>query len=313
MKRKASATQINLYRSCKMRWFLKYVRKMKEPVTTALVKGSLVHSTIETMSKTFNPRKNTEVNASNYKTAWFTYIYGVFEEELTKPQIVFGKVQPSYEEQLREICGDDSIKTGLEIADAKQCITNFMVVYVMQFTEQLKSVKGGFSQAYYMLRPKFSEFEIQDEEFMGWMDEVFEKDGKIIINDIKSGGSYYKSGYSEEYRIQLSLYCYFYYKSTGVLPAYGSIKFVKLGRECLYPFSMDTIKEMEEVLADFKHGTQSVDITDYPPNLDYKFCCSRYASHKSSRGKPWCAFAGFCDEHIEKSGLVPLGDSDDDN
>jgi hypothetical protein len=269
------------------------------------------------MSKTFNPRKNSKVNAGNFRTAWFDYIYEVFDEQLTKPQIVFGKVQPSYEEQLRTICEGDEFKTSIEIADARQCITNFMTTYVMQFAEQLKTSKGGFSQAYYMLRPKFSELEIQDDEFMGWMDEVFEKDGKIIINDIKSGGSYYKSGYSEEYRIQLSLYCYFYYKSTGVLPAFGSIKFVKLGRECLYPFSMDTIKEMEQVLADFREGTASTDAVDYPPNLDFKFCCSKYATREGSRGKPWCAFAECCNEYIEQNDLVPLefknGDSDDEN
>lgn len=303
-KRKASATQINMFLTCPLRWYWKYIAKQPEPTTTAMLKGTLVHATVERMSTDFNPRKST-VNGSNYKTEFFKYIYDVFNDELLKPQSYFGKPRPSIKEQLGEICADE-VAVAMEIADAKVAVKNYMTIFLLQLEEQIKKSPGGFSQAYYMLRPKFSEYEIVDDEFTGFIDEVFDKGGEIILSDLKTGGSYYKVGYSEDYRIQLSLYCYYYWKQFGVLPKYGVIKFVKLGRECLYPFSMDTIKEMEELLQKFREGTKSTNIMDYRPGLDHTFCCSKYAQREGSRGKDWCPHRHLCDKHILSNGLIPV-------
>ena len=302
-KRKASATQIILRKNCALRWFLKYKMKFKEPTTMAMLKGTLVHAVIERMSKEFNPRK-THINARNYKEEFPKYMLELFEDELKKPQEYFGRPQPSLYHQMEEIA-DDEMDMVREITDAQQIIENYLVLYLMRFEQQLKKAKG-FAQAYYMSRPKFSEYKLEDDRFVGYIDQVFEKDGKVIISDIKTGGSYFRSGYSDEYRIQLSLYCLYYYKMTGVLADYGRIDFVKLGRECLYEFNKDTIiDEMEALIDWFEENTASDDIADYPPGLKHKFCCSKYAYSKNSRGKPWCPHASWCDKHIETNGLIP--------
>lgn len=296
-KRRASATQINLRKSCQLRWFLKYVKKRKEPKTPALIKGSLVHSVVEMFYTKFNPKKS-GINEQNYKTELYTEIYKIMEEEWEKPRDYFGKPQPSLEEDLIDICEGDEIAVAMEMADAKRCITNFMTTALMQM-EELVEKYGDFNRAFYMSRPKFSEFEIGDDDFVGFVDQVFEKNGCVFVDDIKSGGSYYKNGYSQDYEMQLKLYAYYYYQKTGTMPDYGTIRFVKLGRECLYQFNKETlVDEIEEELKQFWENTTSKDVKDYPPNLDYKFCTCEYSKHKKSRGKGWCPHAEWCNENI---------------
>jgi putative RecB family exonuclease len=297
--KKASASQINLYKACPRKYYFKYIERIKEPQSIALIKGSLVHACIQKFYD-LNPKKS-NINLQNYKTEFYNYMDDVFERVLKSEKVVFGKTQRSYLEDMNELFDGNEIKIAREIVDVQNILKNYITVFLWQF-EQYTESKTIFSQIWYMVKPKFSELELSTQDFLGFVDECIEKDGKLIITDYKTT-KHYKLGYSEEYEIQLKLYCYFYYLLNGVVPDYGCIYFVRTGNQCLFPINKETlIPECKKILEDFFFCTKSTDITDYPMNPKYQFCTCILSKNAS---KDWCFYQSMCDWDIENSNVVP--------
>ena len=291
-KRKTSVSQINLYHSCPKKWYLKYKRGIKEPSTTALVKGSLVHATIEQFYG-LNV-KECGITLKNYKTEFPNYIIKVFDEVLIAKRQSFGKDVPTFKEELKALCSDE-FEYAKEIVDARTIIRNYMQLFLTQF-EQYAQKNEYFNRAWYSCRLKFSELELNTDSFLGFVDGVIEKDGSLIIVDWKTSGMYKSLGYSSEYELQVKIYAAMYYKIHGVIPDYGCIVFCRYGIQCFYPINKDTIvEEVDKIISDFMINTQSDDENNYKPNYNYQFCTCNMSKNK---GKGWCFYQDICNSYI---------------
>lgn len=290
--KKCSASQINLYHECPFKYFLKYKRGIKEPKTKALIKGSLVHATIEEFYK-LNPR-NCNINLKNYKTEFLVYITQVLDKVLIRPQKYFGKELPSFKDELKSLCNDD-LEYIKEIADVKIIINNYIQIFLMQF-EQFAMTCEFFNQAWYSVRIKFSELELSTDNFIGYIDSAIEKDGALVLVDYKTS-KYFKLGHSESYERQLKIYAGMYYKIHGVVPDYICIYFVRYGIQCMYPINKETIEvEVDKIINEFLDDTQSNDPEDYVKNYGYQFCTS---CNSKNKGKSWCFYQKYCDNEID--------------
>lgn len=217
----------------------------------------------------------------------------VFDKVLTMERSYFGKSIPTYEEELKSLCKSE-FEYAKEILDVKGIIKNYMQLFLMQF-EQYARKNEYFNQAWYSARIKFSELELNTDTFIGFADAIVEKDGHLIINDWKTSG-YYRSGYSEEYEMQLKLYAAIYYKLHGQLPDFGCITFVRFGIQCLYPINKETVvEEADRIISEFMYKTESDDESDYPRNYGYQFCTCSKSKHKD---KDWCYYQDICEKAI---------------
>jgi putative RecB family exonuclease len=298
--KKSSASQINLYRACPRKYYYRYIEHLKEPQSIALIKGSLVHACIKNFYD-LNPKK-CGINLNNYKTEFYNYMNEVFENTLKSEKIVFGKAQRSYLEDLKELYEGNEIKITREIIDVQKILKNYITVFLWQFEQYVES-KDIFAQIWYMVKPKFSELELTTEDFIGFADEIIEKDSSLIITDYKTT-KHYKIGFAEDYRLQLKLYCYFYYLLHGTIPDYGCVYFVRTGNQCFYEINKDTlIEECEKILDDFNYCTKTSDINDYPMNVKHQFCTCSLSKNAS---KDWCFYKRFCNKEIEYGNVVIL-------
>jgi len=289
--RKCSASQINMYNSCPYRWYLRYKKGIKEPNSLPLVKGSMIHSIIEEFYN-LNP-KGCGITLRNYKSEFPNYITEVFEKVLIMPRTSFGKDLPTYEDELRSLC-KDNFEYAKEILDIKNMIRNYMQLFLMQF-EQYARKSEYFNIAWYSARLKFSELELNTDNFIGYADSIIEKDGRLIVNDWKTSG-YYKLGYSEEYELQLKLYAAKYAELYGTVPDFGAITFVRYGIQTLYPINKETVvDEANKIIAEFMYKTESDNECDYKRNYDYQFCTCMNSKHKD---KDWCFYQDICNEAI---------------
>lgn len=293
--RKASASQISLYQKCPREFYYKYKLKIKDEKTLALVKGSAVHSILEEFFL-MNPRK-TNINIRNYKTELYTYADTVIDKVLHEPHLVFGKEQPPYYTELSELCSN-KVELLVELNDIKTTIHNFIVLFIMQLDNYIKKY-NNFPQSYYMSRPRFREFEIDLPNFTGYIDAIIDKDGLLIIQDYKTS-SMYKTTFDESYVQQLKLYAWGYYQIKGVIPTFGSILYLKYGKELFIEFNKETIiQEIDELINWFFKQTESNDINDYRMNTEHQFCTncqSKCPDGFKSGGSCW--YAKFCNQEL---------------
>lgn len=300
-KMKASASKIALYQKCPRLFYYKYILKIQEPKTTSLIKGSAAHKVLEDFFA-MNPR-NTNINAGNYQTELYVYADNIIDKVINMPITNnFGKTEPSYKEQLKELC-DADIDLFLELHDMKKNIHNFLVLFIMQLENYVKKY-NNFPQAYYMLRPKFREFEIDLENLIGYIDCVFEKDDLVYILDYKSS-SLYKTGFDKSYIQQLKLYAYAWYKMKGVIPDIGEIYYLKFGRECAIEFDKEhIIQEMEDLINEFYDNVQHTDIKYYSMNTMHQFCtCNASKNPNGFKNGGGCWFARFCNQELKGNNI----------
>lgn len=301
-RRKASASQINLYLSCPRKWFMRYKLGIKEPQSIALVKGSFIHEVIEEFYK-LKP-KGSGFNLTNYREKFYSYSEEVFDKVLKRERKVFGKPAPSFEKEFKAVCKDEFVY-ACELEDSKDIVHNYMTLFIMQFTQHARGVQY-FSQAWYSARPKFSELEFNTKDFIGYADAIVEKDNALIVCDYKTS-SMYKLGYSEEYERQVKLYAAMYYKQHGVMPDYGCIIFLRYGVQCFYKIDKDTVEqECDELLDWFYANTISDKIEDYPCNHDGQFCTSACSKHCDGfkGGSFRCFYDQYCNQELEGKKII---------
>jgi len=295
--RKCSPSQINLYNKCPRSWWYKYKEKIKEPPTVALIKGSIVHSVIERFYKLDIRKSN--ITKQNYITEFHEYSTSVLNDILIEDRYVFGKPCQSFKNELQNICNND-FTYAKEITDIRKIIRNYINFFVVQFEQYLDST-GNVPQSWYSLRPKFSELDLSFDRFVGYADSVIENNDGLYVVDYKTS-KIYKTGHSEDYRLQVNLYAFAYYKLYGIIPSVGIIHFLRYGRECVYDINKESvITDMENVITEFLDKTESNNIDDYPLNVNHIFCVCSLSKHKN---KDWCYYKNRCDKAIENGTAV---------
>lgn len=294
-KRRTSASQISLLQKCKREFYYNYKLKIKSPKTIALIKGSACHSILEELFQ-LNP-KDCNINIRNYKTEFYIYADTVMNNVLYKPNVVFGKIQPSYYDEIKELCAND-FEIAKELVDIKNTIYNYLTLYIMQFDNYVKKY-NNFPQSYYMSRPKFREFEIDLPNFIGYIDAIIEKDDKLIIQDYKTS-SLFRTTFDESYIQQLKLYGWGFFQLKGTVPDFGSILYLKYGKEFFIEFNKETlIKEMDDLIEWFFTNTQSDDINLYPMNSDHMFCTNCKSKNPNGfKSGNICWYSRFCNQEL---------------
>ena len=314
---KASASQIIKWLKCPRAWALRYVEKIYEPKSIHLYRGTFIHSYIENLHN-ISLREN-GINKNNYESKLPEVALTLFTKLIDEPTNNFGTPGPSFREQLRELFDGDEVAIEEALLDTAEMLNVYIQKKLIDLQVWTKKY-DSFSKAWNASKPKFKEFTIKLDNFMGSIDEIYEVDGEIVISDLKSStlttcrdpnSDRYQqrgmTGLNKEYILQLFLYAWAYHKQTGIMPDWLSLNYIKHGHEVLIPFKFMDRKNicdnMERLVNEFLEATKSKDLADYQCNacsnlevstsfsLENSFCSApgtRFA------GRGFCFYENLC-------------------
>ncbi len=266
-KRLLSPTQITTFTACPRKWYYQYVLRLPVPEKFALVRGTVVHSVCEQFFR-WKPAPG--------------FSYDELVEHMT--ELAHSLLKDFWaQEKVTEQFGADRYDETVAMVDRFLQLRKWKM-------EPLYDKYKDASKAWHYTKPKSRERHVIDEDLgvQGYIDAVIETDpGEVILVDYKTS-SFFKHPLSQEHETQLYIYALLFEKETGVRPIYVSVEYLLYGQVVNYPVRAHLLDEMRELIRDIYNKTQSKEISDYPPNTEYKFC-------------KWCDFRETC------QGQKPIG------
>ncbi|USN44990.1 MAG: PD-(D/E)XK nuclease family protein [Candidatus Woesearchaeota archaeon] len=236
-----SPSSINTFKQCPRKYFYQYIAKLPTSTNVHLVRGSLVHEVLEQFFDLELPPEPTfELLGQHLHTLYST------KWRLARPDF--------------ERIGIDASKRQFYQIETEHMITNWFKHFQSKMTHVMTSKNLTFTEAFAKLTP-IREKEYKDQELFvrGFIDAIFDVDGKIIILDYKTSS---KQHISEEYRLQLGIYALLYQRLHGKLPDYVGIDFLK-GAEVILPATQDLVTYAQTEIQFIHEQTESKDKADY--------------------------------------------------
>jgi len=254
-----SPSSINTYFKCPRSYFYRYICKLKTKPSIHLVKGILIHSTLEDFFR-------------GYKHD--------MEEHMLN---IFSKRWKGQEQNLKDLELTDE-----ELVQAKQDCLNMINEYYITISRQMNSlIEAGkaenFQHAYYLIKPKFKELKVADEELhcLGFIDTVNQGyDGALTLGDYKTSKKY-GVGLAMDYKRQMSIYALLYSYQEKVTPDFVAVVFLRYGMEYILEVTPSLLKNARETIIDTYNKTRSTDIEEYP-KIEGALC-------------KWCDYKEICD------------------
>lgn len=265
-KRKLSPSQINTFLSCKAKWFYQYILRLEGVETHHMLRGSMVHEVLEDFFKCYP--KN--ANIGNLKPMLLDKMKEIF----------IGKWE-KYEQRLEEICTRDNIDIMEIWVETEEMVEMFATRTFEQMIPHFRKT-GNVFRAWRAVKPIFRELYVDSETLgvQGYIDSILIKEDKIFLVDYKTS-SIYILPFEEEYERQLLIYALLYREAHGKLPDYVSINYLKYGYFTSMKVNEIQAKETEDIITKVHLETESIEQSDYPANVEYKFCA-------------WCSFLDQC-------------------
>jgi CRISPR/Cas system-associated exonuclease Cas4 (RecB family) len=255
-----SPTQITPFMACPRKWYYEYVEKIPVPERFPLVRGAVVHSTLENFFR-WRPAPG------------WTY------EELIENMEDFARSLLKMEwsdARVTEKFGDDRFEETMDM------IMRFLQRHKWKM-DPIFERYGDPHKAWNFSKPKFRELHVIDHELgvQGYIDAVIERDmDELILIDYKTG-SVFRHPVEEEHHRQLFIYALLFERNHGKRPAYVAVDYLLHGQVANYPVRDNFLDEVKDLIAYVHANTKSKDISDYEPNTGYKFC-------------KWCDFREPC-------------------
>lgn len=256
-----SPTSINQYFKCPRAYFYQYIAKLRVRPNINMIKGSIVHKSLELFFKEYPKDGQLEEHIlGSYSTALESNtkqmnMLGLSDEELTKQKM-------------------DCVTTLLDyLTTLKRKIKNYI--------DAGKAENQG--HAFYLLRPKFCELRVKDDDLhtVGVIDRIdVDYEGYITLVDYKTSVKY-GVGLPIDYKRQLSIYALLYQQQEKKTADFVAVNFLRIGEEYLLEVTPSLLRYARDVMIDTWQKTTSTAIEDYPlieGNLcrwcDFKDVCS---------------------------------------
>lgn len=254
-----SPTSINAYYKCPLQYFLSYIAKIKMKANINLIKGNVVHSSLDDFFKVY--RRNLKEHMEKLlEKHWTKNAKNLIETELPQDKLDIAK---------------------------KDC-SNILTEYYEGFKRKLNAfVETGIaeneSHAYYLTKPKFREKFLEDKTLhcCGYLDRITEDFNNVLtLADYKTSKKY-GVGLPEDYKRQLAIYSLLYANQEKRTPDFASVIFLRFGEEYLLEVTPSLLKYARDSITDVYGKTRSASVDDYPK--------------KEGNLCRWCDFKDICD------------------
>jgi len=230
MKRLQSPTSINTFLNCPRKYYLKYIKGLKEKPNIHLIRGLAVHSAIAKF------RRQNPADPTGFKT----HVKDIVD--------LFNWYWACQEKEILSLDLKDEILRGF-------------------YNESVEMLSGWYKR--YMLFPSKGEKKIATEVklfsdkhgVMGIIDAIHCEEGRTTLIDYKTSK---KEEITRDIEVQLAIYTLLYKENYGALPDVLTIDFLKLNKALRFHADEEYIDYAANLCREIHERTASRDERDYP-------------------------------------------------
>ncbi len=229
-RRLQSATSINMYLRCPRKYYLRYIRRLKQKPSIYLVRGSAVHEAIAGFHQ-LNIRDSR--NTQKLKAA----LWSLFEDAWLR-----------HADQLKQLRLGETVINGY-YRESWEMLSGWLDKYIRQDGRILANTSAEvklFSKTYYI---------------MGIIDALEKRNDQVMITDYKTSK---KDDITPDIKIQMALYALLCLDCFGTLPDVVAIDFLKTGKERRFKVTRQFVDFALKQVRDIHKKTASTLETDYP-------------------------------------------------
>ena len=225
-----SPTSINTYLRCPRKYFLKYIKGLKERPSIHLIRGKAVHDAIAQCHKSEmqDPKdfERTKIDLlSLFNHSWIAQ-----EEQIEALRIPEETLNEYYHESAEMLLG----------------WLNRNLPGLQNSTSRPQAEVKLFSQAH---------------RVMGVIDAIHSTNGKVSLTDYKTGKIDFLS---QDIKVQMSIYALLYRENYGTLPDQIILDFLKFQESKPFPVTEDFARYAERLCRRIHEKTISMEEKDYP-------------------------------------------------
>jgi CRISPR/Cas system-associated exonuclease Cas4 (RecB family) len=225
-----SPTSINTYLRCPRKYFLKYIKGLKEKNSIHLIRGKAVHDSIARFHQMDLTNSDGFEELKIELLSLFNHSWVAQEEELRKLKLPEEALDESYHESAEMLTG--------------------------WLKRHLKAVMNGQTKPETEVK-LFS----QSHRVMGIIDAIHRQNGKAFLTDYKTSK---KDDLTQDIKIQMAIYALLYKENYGMLPDTISIDFLKHEGAISFKVTDEFTAHAIKVCRDIHEKTTSKKEEDYP-------------------------------------------------
>jgi CRISPR/Cas system-associated exonuclease Cas4 (RecB family) len=225
-----SPTSINTYLRCPRKYYLKYIKRLKEKPSIHLIRGKAVHDAIAKLHKSDIGDWKDFVRIKIDLLSLFNHSWIVQKEQIEALGLPEKTLDEYYHESAEMLLG--------------------------WLKRNLPNLQNG------KLRPQ-AEVKLfsQAHRVMGIVDAIHSINGKTSLTDYKTGKI---DILSQDIKVQMSIYALLYWKNFGTLPDQIILDFLKFQQSKSFPVTEDFAQYAERICKKIHERTSSMDEKDYP-------------------------------------------------
>lgn len=237
-----SPSSILTYKQCPRKYFYRYIAKLPVSKSIHLVRGSIAHKVLEDVY---------DLDITNIPEESFLITMKFALQEM------FRKEWEKQAQELAELGMDEAAL--LSYYDETRVMINNFFHYLVERMQQLQNTP--IKEAFLQVKP-MREVELHSKyhHVRGYADAIQREGDKLVIIDYKTSR---KMEISDDYRLQLGIYCMIY-EEIERAPDEVGVFFLKHGRELRMPVTRNLIEQARREVSAIHMNTRSKDIKDYP-------------------------------------------------
>jgi len=244
-KRIQSPTSILTYKQCPRKYFYQYIKKLPTKPSIHLVRGKVAHEVLED----FYDVDITGLTKANFRIPLQQKIGGLFAQ-------AWGNVR------------DELEKLHLRPEELAHYFEETVIMLMNWFNSFCDRVaqhpSSDFAHIMQELKPLRETSFLSDEHAVrGVVDVIEQQHGEYVIMDYKTSN---KDDITDEYKLQLAIYCLLFFEKYRRLPVRAGLFFLKFGPRFL-DVNAELVQHAVNEIRYVHSKTHSEDIVHYPQQI----------------------------------------------
>jgi len=225
-----SPTSINTYLRCPRKYYLKYIKGLKEKPSIHLIRGKAVHDSLAQFHQTFREKLDTFEEMKVELLSFFNHAWLEQEEEIQNLRLTETELDEYYYESADMLTG--------------------------WLKRHLKAVKNAQTKPETEVRLFSQRYRV-----MGIIDAIHNQNGKAILTDYKTSK---KDELTQDIKVQMAIYALLYKENYGMLPDTIAIDFLTHEKAIPFKITDEFSNHAIRICKEIHEKTSSSNEEDYP-------------------------------------------------